>query len=114
LASRRLEELERDIAGRVPGVKVTLAFQTDLDAWRIVRSDGTDVLFAMPRCVLRVAASSAGDARHTVGASIASPDPGLLHDASTISNFLKRAEAAARLAAVLPDAPSHPAGSFRS
>lgn len=111
-ASRRLQDLERELAGRVPGVKLSLSYQTDLDAWRVVRSDGTDVVFAMPRCVLHVAASSSGDARHTVSASVASPNPALLDDPATIARFLKRAEAAARLAAVLPDAPSHPAGSF--
>ena len=111
-AAARLSDLEREIAGRVPGVRLSLSYQTDLDAWRIVRSDGGDVLFAMPRCVLRVAASSSGDARHTVGASVASPNPGLLDDPATIATFLKRATAACRLATVLPDAPSHPAGSF--
>jgi TldD protein len=66
----------------------------------------------MPRCVLRLSASSSGDARHTVGASVASPDPSLVDDPATVATFLKRAESAARLAAVLPDAPTHPAGSF--
>ena len=108
----RLGELEREIAGSVPGVKLSLSYQADLDAWRIVRSDGADVLFAMPRCVLRAAASSSGDARHTVGVSVASPNPALFDDQSTIATLLKRATSAARLAAALPDAPSHPAGSF--
>jgi TldD protein len=111
-AALRLGELERELGSRVPGAKLSLAFQADLDAWRVFRSDGTDVLFAMPRCVLRFAASSSGDARHTVGASVSSPNPSLFDDPSTIATFMKRAEAAARLATVLPDAPSHPAGSF--
>jgi len=111
-AASRLGELDRELAGRVPGVNLSLSFQADLDAWRIVRSDGTDVLFAMPRCVLRIAASSSGDSRHTVGASVASPNPALYDDPATIATLLARAESAARLAAVLPDAPAHPAGSF--
>jgi TldD protein len=108
----RLGQLEREIAGSVPGVRLSLSFQSDLDAWRVVRSDGGDVVFAMPRCVVRASASSSGDARHTVGASVASPSPMLLDDPSTIATFLKRATSAARLATVLPDAPAHPAGSF--
>ena len=111
-AARRLGDLERELAGSVPGVKLSLSYQTDLDAWRIVRSDGGDVLFAMPRCVVRLSASSTGDARHTVSASVSSPNPGLLDDPSTMATFLKRATAAARLATVLPEAPAHPAGSF--
>jgi TldD protein len=112
VAAARLGELEREIASRVPGVILTLAYQADIDGWRIVRSDGSDVLFVMPRCVIRFSASSPGDSRHTVGASVASPHPTLLEDEATIATFLKRAEAAARLAAKLPDAPPHPAGSF--
>jgi len=112
VAARRLSALEREIAGRVPGVNVSVSYQSDLDAWRVVRSDGGDVLFAMPRCVLRLSASSSGDARHTVGASVASPDPALYDDPRTIATFLERAISAARLAALLPDAPTHPAGAF--
>jgi TldD protein len=111
-AAARLGELERELAGGVPGVKMSLSFQADLDAWRIVRSDGGDVTFAMPRCVVRVAASSLGDARHTVAASVASPSPALYNDPSTVATLLKRATSAARLAAALPNAPAHPAGSF--
>jgi TldD protein len=59
-----------------------------------------------------MSASSSGDARHTVGASVAGPNPGLLDDPESVATFLLRATAAARLATVLPDAPAHPAGSF--
>jgi TldD protein len=110
--SRRLLSLERELAGSVPGVKMSLAYQADLDVWRVVRSDGGDVLFAMPRCVMRVAASSLGDARHTVAASIASPNPALYDDPAILATLVKRAVSAGCLARVLPDAPNHPAGSF--
>jgi predicted Zn-dependent protease len=49
----RLVELEEEWARRSPGPALRLAYGTDLDAWRVGRSDGTDVLYAMPRCVLR-------------------------------------------------------------
>ena len=111
-AAVRLGELERELTGSVPGVKLSLSYQADLDAWRIVRSDGGDVAFAMPRCIVRVAASSMGDARHTVAASVSSPNPALLDDPSTVALLVKRATSAARLAAVLPNVPAHPAGSF--
>lgn len=111
-AARRLLEVERALAAKAPGVTLTLGYTTDLDAWRVVRSDGTDVTWAMPRCVLRLSAGSRGDARHTVGATVSGPDPFLLDDPRTMATFEKRAEAAAALAATLPDAPPHPAGSF--
>src|SRR5262249_6818152 len=111
-ARRRLDELEREITGAVPSVALTIAYQTDLDAWRIVRSDGTDVLFAMPRCVLRMSATSPGESRHTARAPVSGPDPGLLDDPAVLGTFMSRARAAALLATELPSAPSHPAGSF--
>ena len=110
---RRLVELEEEWARRSPGPALRLAFGTDLDAWRVGRSDGTDVLYAMPRCVLRGAATtpSAG-ARHTVATAVFSPDPRVLWDPDRIALFLRRAGTAARLCLELPDAPTHPSGSF--
>ncbi len=109
----RLAEIEAEIRGRVPGVRLKVSLAADLDAWRILRSDGTDVLFAMPRTVLRVTATSASPgATHSVGCSVGGPDPGLAWDETRIRQLLVRAERAARLARDLLDAPLHPAGTF--
>jgi TldD protein len=111
--TKRLAELEAEIAGAVPGVALQLSYTADLDAWRIFRSDGTDVLFAMPRAAVRVSATSGGSGpRHTLGASLSRPDSRLLWDDAAVACFLKRARNAARLARALPDAEPHPAGSF--
>jgi len=111
-AAARLIALERELAAELPGVTTTLAFQAVLEVWRVVRSDGTDVLFAVPRCVLRTSMSSSGDARHTVGASLADASPRMFDDPGLVATFLARSRAAGRLASALPDAPPHPAGSF--
>jgi TldD protein len=109
----RLVELEGEWARRTPGPSLRLAYHTDLDAWRVGRSDGTDVLYAMPRCVLRGAATTpTSGARHTVATAVSSPDPRLLWDPERVALFLRRAEAAARLCLQLPQAPTHPPGSF--
>ena len=111
--TRRLAELEAEIAGAVPGVTLQLSFTADLDAWRIFRSDGTDVLFAMPRAAVRVSATSGGSGpRHTLGAAVSRPDSRMLWDDATVAQFLRRATGAARLAMALPGAEPHPAGSF--
>ncbi|HKQ61420.1 MAG TPA: TldD/PmbA family protein [Candidatus Polarisedimenticolaceae bacterium] len=111
--ARRLAELEAEIGGRVPGPSLQLGFRAELDAWRIFRSDGTDVLFAMPRCTLSVRATSAGPgARHGVSAGVSRPEPGLLWEEGAVRLFLRRAEQCALLARQLPDAPPHPPGSF--
>lgn len=110
---RRLVEIETEWARRVPGPALRVAFGSDLDVWRVGRSDGTDVLYAMPRCVLRGAATSqSAGARHSVALAVSSPDPGLPWDPVRAELFLRRAEAAARLSVQLPDAPAHPSGSF--
>ncbi len=110
---RRLAEIEAEITGRVPGTQSSVSFRAELDAWRIFRCDGTDVLYAMPRCTIAAHATSAGaGARHGVSTSLFSPSPDLLDDEERLGRFLKRAGRAARLALELPDAPAHPAGSF--
>ena len=111
--AQRLCELEAEILGRVPSVRLSLSFRAELDAWRIFRSDGTDVLFAMPGCSLGVHATGESDGqRHGVSASVFCPEPDRIWDDETSSLFLARAERAARLARDLPNAPNHPAGSF--
>jgi TldD protein len=111
--TRRLVELETAVHELVAGVAIQVSYRAEIDSWRIFRSDGTDVWFSVPRCTLGIRATSTGDrARHGVSAVVFAPSPRLHHDASTIGLFLKRAEAAARLARDLPDAPTHPAGSF--
>ena len=109
-----LVALEQEVAAAVPGVSLKMAYLADLDAWRIFRSDGTDVLFAMPRSVLRMSATSADGTRapHSVGCAISSPDPRLAWDETVRARLLRRAVDAARLARSLPDAPPHGAGSF--
>jgi TldD protein len=109
----RMAELEREIGETVPGVGLRVGYRAELDAWRIMRSDGTDVLFAMPRCGLTcVASSDDAGSRHTVRAALHDPRPGCAWDDRTVGVFLRRAVAAARLARDLPDSPAHPAGEF--
>lgn len=109
----RLAELESELLGRVAGVRVSTSFSAEIEGWRVQRSDGSDVSFALTRCILGAHASGAADgARHGVSASVFSTRPELPWDEAGVATFLRRAEKAARLACELPDAPSHPAGSF--
>jgi TldD protein len=111
--TRRLIGLEGALHERVADVTVQVSYRAEIDNWRIFRSDGTDVWFSVPRCTLGLRATSTGDrARHGVSAVVFSASPRLLDDPVTVGLFLRRAEAAACLARDLPDAPSHPAGSF--
>jgi TldD protein len=110
---RRLVELEAQLLARVPGTQLSLGYRAEVEAWRIFRSDGTDVVYAVPRCTLSAQATgTAAGARHAVSASAFDVRPDLPWDAAAVSRFERRAERAARLARELPDAPRHPAGSF--
>jgi TldD protein len=112
-AARRLAELEAQIAATVPDLTLQLSYRAELEAWRIRRSDGTDVTFAMPRCRIAMRATSGGDgSRHGVSASVFDCHPELLWHEDAVATFLRRAERVARLARALPDAPAYPAGSF--
>jgi TldD protein len=111
--TRRLIELEAELVSRSPGVVSQISWRAELDAWRVRRSDGCDVLFAMPRCTLGARATTEGEgARHGISAMASAPRPDLLWDDAIVAPFLKRAREAAGLARKLPDAPTHPAGSF--
>jgi TldD protein len=112
-AARRLAELEASLETAVPGTSLQLGLRVELDGWRILRSDGTDAAFEMPRCSLTMRATSTGDgSRHGVSASVFCPDAAQLWDDVTIGPFMRRAERAARLACDLPDAPTFAAGSY--
>ena len=109
--TRTLIALEREIVADTPGIDARLSFVADLDAWRIAREDGTDVSFAMPRCVLRVSVGArTPSARHLVSAHVSAPLPSLIEDDAALGRFLRRARAAAGLARSLPDAPRYPSG----
>jgi len=112
--SRRLVDLETRIVGSAPGIRARLSFRGEVEAWRIVRDDGTDVVWAAPRCTLaaRCTGEADGAGRHGIGVAAHAPDPTTLWDAAFVDAFLASAGRAARLARDLPDAPAHPSGSF--
>jgi len=111
--TRRLIELETELRARAPGVVLQLSWRAELDAWRVRRSDGCDVLFAMPRCSFGVRATTEGEgSRHGISAMVSAPGPDLLWNDAIVESFMKRAQDAAGLARELPDAPPHAAGSF--
>lgn len=112
-ATRVLVDLEERLRGEFDGVRVRSAFRGDLDAWRIVREDGTDVLFAMPRCTVSVRCSAGRDGdRHGIGVAAHLPHPSALASDDFLGPLTRQARSAADLARRLPDAPHHPAGSF--
>lgn len=103
-----------EVAGRTGGVQAQTAFSIGRADWRIVRSDGTDVSFRIPRSFLgsTLTARRDGEAARA-GASDAGTSWEVLLDPERRGRLLARAERAGRLALDLLDAEPGPEGSFR-
>jgi len=110
---KRLLEIETELQRSTADASLQLGYRAEMDAWRIRRSDTTDVLFGMPRCLLSLRATNHGtDGRHGVSTNVFSSDPRLIDDDEVVERFMTRGRAAAGLATRLADAPHHPGGSF--
>ena len=67
------------------------SFSAELEAWRVFRDDGTDVSFAVPRCILGCGAATEGEgARHAVSASAFGTHPRIPWDDGETTRFLRR------------------------
>ena len=84
------------------------------EEWRIVRSDGTDVMFSMPRAAVMnmITARSDGHAA-TVNASLAGDDASVVASPEGRLRLEKRTVKAARTALALLGAPRARGGSYR-
>ena len=109
---RRLIAFEQELIAEVPDVSMRLGLRFDVDAWRLFREDGTDVRFAMPRCVAMLRATARGaQGQSGIYAALASSTPDLFERQDFIDRFRARCLHAARLSVALGDAPPFPAGS---
>jgi len=108
------EELAGRICGVVDGPTVRTGFSLVRDEWRIVRSDGTDVSFAIPRSILGVVLTGRKDGQAVRTAVM---EPALsyetLLDEERREGVIARAKRSGALAESLLEAPAYPAGSYR-
>jgi TldD protein len=114
--ARRLVEAQAALDGVDLGPSRTV--RTTLlaldEAWRIVRSDGTDVSFATPRASLRHELSGRLDGTVArAGANVSGIEPAALLTDEAVGRLTKRARGAARDAWAAVDAPSVRSGSYR-
>ncbi|HBK59328.1 MAG TPA: peptidase [Firmicutes bacterium] len=84
------------------------------DQWRIARSDGTDVMFSIPRAAVMNMITARSDGRTaTVNASLSGEDASIVASLEGRLRLEKRAAKAARTALALLGAPRVRAGSYR-
>src|SRR3712207_785283 len=95
------------------GLKVRTPFVVNREEWRIMRSDGTDVGYLLPRgyCYNTVTTQRDGEV-HTVSASLSRTGYEVLIDDAERATLLSRSRRAADQAQQLMAAPRYPAGSY--
>lgn len=105
------EAINREALAWADGLKVRTSFSIDREAWRIVRSDGTDVSFELPHgyCSNSVTVQRDGTT-HTVGASLARTGYEVLLDER--ATLMQRTHNAYETGVRLLDAPRYAAGSY--
>lgn len=109
-----LIEINREARELGPGLSVMTGLYISYEEWRIFRSDGTDVHFAVPRCVIRngISARSAGRASSTM-ANISGVDPRELIKPESRELLRKRSKKAAEIALNLTKAEPVKAGNYK-
>ncbi len=104
------EAINREVGGWDAGFKVSTSFQIVRETWRVVRSDGTDVRYQLPRGYASNAITVQDGATHTVRAALARTGYEVLREER--GTLMARTAAAARLARDLGAAPRYPAGAY--
>ncbi|MEA4883798.1 MAG: TldD/PmbA family protein [Clostridia bacterium] len=118
LSPAREEQLALSACRTGAEVDPRLAVRTNYrivdEEWRIVRSDGTDVMFSMPRAALMnmITARSDGHAA-SVNASVSGEDASIIASEKGWNALEKRTRKAANTAIALLGAPRVRAGSYR-
>ncbi len=109
----RALEVNREVIDMGSGLKVRTPFVINREEWRILRSDGTDVSYVLPRgyCYNTVTAQADGEVR-TVSASLSRTGYEVLIDPQERDTLLRRSQRAADQAEQLLSAGRYPAGSY--
>lgn len=109
----RLLDLNREVMALGGGLKVRTAFVVNREEWRVLRSDGTDVSFVLPRgyCFHTITAQKDGEV-HTVSASLSRTGYEVLLDEEEQEILMLRAQKAAGQAQQLMGRPAYPAGAY--
>ncbi len=114
----REEKLVADLCRTTMEIDSRLAVRTFYrildDQWRIVRSDGTDAMFSIPRAAVMNMITARSDGRTaTFNASLSGEDASIVASLEGRLRMEKRAAKAARTALALLGAPHVRAGSYR-
>ncbi len=113
---RLVAKASAETAAIDPALACHTAYGIVHEEWRVVRSDGTDVMFNMPRAVCRssITARDASSGRAaSVGAAVSGRDASIIATPEGWERFMKRSRTQARTALALLEARGVKAGSYR-
>jgi TldD protein len=104
---KEVREIHWELLALFPRLKLETFFQVVQEVWRIVRSDGADVAFSMPRCAMThtfFSSASGGGTSVSVSAPYATPSYELVLDGEHREQVLRRARNAATQAERMAEA----------
>ncbi|HEX3045214.1 MAG TPA: TldD/PmbA family protein [Bacillota bacterium] len=121
----KLKDLNRQLLAQSPQLAVRTFFRLTDEEWRIIRTDGTDVIFTTPRSFIFhsiTAKSAAGAAISATGiasnaattsTNLPGSDLGIIIEPASLERLQARAKKAANLALNLLDAPQIASGHYK-
>ncbi|MCL6591393.1 MAG: TldD/PmbA family protein [Firmicutes bacterium] len=110
----KLNSLNRQLLAQSPQLAVRTFFRLTDEEWRIIRTDGTDVVFNTPRSfVFHSVTAKSQTGAATTSASLPGPDLGIIIEPASLDRLQARAKKAADLALELLDAPQIASGHYR-
>ncbi len=108
-----LLDINKEVISNYHNIALETFYRNVLDCWRIVRSDGTDIIYDIPRTIVASTITARGDRTASTRAALSGSDLSLLLEDSSKQRFLKRTHKACKLANDLLDSPKIKGGSYK-
>lgn len=110
---RELAQLTQSIMNQYKNISIESFYRNVMDHWRIIRSDGTDITYNIPRAIISSTITAKGDRAATTRAALSGSDLSILINPKKKERFLKRAHQACQLAQNLLSAPKLEGGRYK-
>lgn len=110
---KELCQFNQEILKAYPHLSIESTYRNVVDDWRIVRSDGTDINYNIPRVIVSSNITARGTRTATTRAALSDSDLSVLIHLEKRSRLMKRTHKACRLAKELLTAPRLPKGKYK-
>ncbi|WP_026478088.1 TldD/PmbA family protein [Alkaliphilus transvaalensis] len=110
---RLLVEFNREILNSYGNVAIESLYRNVMDHWRIVRSDGTDVYYEIPRTIVANTITAKGNRTASTRGALSGSDISILLDEEKKQKLYKRIQQSCNLAVALLSAPKIKSGNYK-